>query len=81
MTHTSNERATETVLFAGMCARVHETTHVRAISDGPRNFEFRSRDEDDTRARIPSPNYHTNCLDRFKCISASARCFSSGIRA
>ncbi|GFX10398.1 uncharacterized protein TNCV_1867931 [Trichonephila clavipes] len=25
MTHTSNERATETVLLAGMCARVRET--------------------------------------------------------
>ncbi|GFT49264.1 hypothetical protein TNCV_4582681 [Trichonephila clavipes] len=30
------------------------------IDNGHRNFESRSSDNDDTRAGIPSPNFHTN---------------------
>ncbi|GBO18550.1 hypothetical protein AVEN_72040-1 [Araneus ventricosus] len=33
-------------------------SNTRAVLDGPRNFELRSDDEDDTRAATPSPNFH-----------------------
>ncbi|GFV30325.1 hypothetical protein TNCV_98001 [Trichonephila clavipes] len=32
---------------------------MRTIGDGPHNFEPRSSNEDDTRARNYSPNFHT----------------------
>ncbi|GFV42784.1 hypothetical protein TNCV_841391 [Trichonephila clavipes] len=35
---------------------------MRAIDDGPRDFESRSSDEDDISSGIPSPNYHTTPL-------------------
>ncbi|GFU86250.1 hypothetical protein TNCV_369061 [Trichonephila clavipes] len=37
---------------------VSRFSYKRAFSDGPRNFEPLSSDDDHTRADIPSPKYH-----------------------
>ncbi|GFX38058.1 hypothetical protein TNCV_3836571 [Trichonephila clavipes] len=70
MTHTSNERATETVLFAGMCERMRETKP--ASSEFEYEFILLPR-KTDCKRRLPAGSVFTkpvvqrhlpqNCLE------------------
>ncbi|GFW25181.1 hypothetical protein TNCV_2262391 [Trichonephila clavipes] len=55
---------------------------MRAIGDGPRNFDPQPCNEDDTCHRKPSPNYHTRWValnfDRFNGDRVPLYSVSSG---